>query len=71
MSAKKALILIAEGSEEIEAVTPMDVLRRAGVSWTVSWDSISWYCILVGNKYLGFIFNVFFAADRWKLQWLD
>ena len=34
MSGKKALILIAEGSEEIEAVTPMDVLRRAGVNET-------------------------------------
>jgi 4-methyl-5(b-hydroxyethyl)-thiazole monophosphate biosynthesis len=33
---KKAIVLVTDGSEELEAVTIIDILRRGGINVTVS-----------------------------------
>lgn len=51
---KKVVIVLAEGFEEIEAITPIDVLRRIGIKVTVAGlDSIkviSSHCVTVSAE---------------------
>lgn len=35
MATKSALMLLANGSEELELVATVDILRRAGVSYSI------------------------------------
>jgi 4-methyl-5(b-hydroxyethyl)-thiazole monophosphate biosynthesis len=60
--AKKAVVFLADGFEEVEAITPIDYLRRAGVELTTV--SIS------GNKTVTGSHQVQVIADR-RLAELD
>lgn len=41
MGSKSAMVILAEGAEEMEAVIAIDVLRRGGVSKVRNFDKIS------------------------------
>ena len=51
----KIAVLIADGSEELEALTPVDILRRAGVEVTT---------LSVGKKYITGSHNIIIKADK-------
>ena len=52
---KKIAVLFADGTEEIEGLTPIDILRRAGASCDI---------VSVGTKYLTGSHNIVIKADK-------
>ena len=52
---KKIAVLFADGTEEIEGLTPVDILRRAGAEVDI---------VSVGGEYLTGSHNVIVKADR-------
>jgi 4-methyl-5(b-hydroxyethyl)-thiazole monophosphate biosynthesis len=63
--AKKAIVLLAEGFEEVETVTPIDYLRRAGVEVTVAAIANSSECegspVLKGSRGVQVCGDIFFG----------
>ena len=55
---KRALVLAFDGIEEVEALAPVDVLRRAGVETTMA--SLSGSKSLTGRNRISFEADVFF-----------
>jgi len=65
---KKALVLLAEGFEEVEAVTPIDYLRRAGVEVTVA--AISMFMTVRGARGIKLDADTEIAGvDVWSTDW--
>ncbi len=52
---KKIAVLFADGTEEIEGLTPVDILRRAGATCDI---------VSVGDKYLTGSHNIVIKADK-------
>ena len=57
---KKALCFLAEGFEEVEAVTPIDYLRRAGVEVTVA--AIGTEKTVTGSRHISIMADTTIAA---------
>jgi 4-methyl-5(b-hydroxyethyl)-thiazole monophosphate biosynthesis len=66
---KKAIVLLAEGFEEVEALTPVDYLRRAGVEVTVA--SISGDMIVKGARNIKIKTDIILADLSWQPDSFD
>ena len=66
---KKAIVLLAEGFEEVEAITPIDYLRRAGIEVSVA--SISSNMVVKGARDIRIKTDIILADLSWQTDGYD
>ena len=57
-----ALVILAEGAEEMEAVITTDVLRRGKVSWRIY--QLKLFCLDIFDQPVGFYLNNYSSRPR-------
>jgi len=73
MDKKKALLVITDGSEEMEAVISANILRRAGVHLLFAMLNaiiIKRYLLSIRCRRIMIIIDTMILLDRLTLQWL-